>query len=85
MTLEEAKASARNDGIGEDDMTPEVLRLYQWEPATVLAGSGIDTARSDEDVKADLALLEEERQANAFPAHVGKILGRVIPAVLGKL
>ena len=84
-SLAEAKAEAKAAGIPDEDLTPEVLAVYNWEPKDVLAHITIQNAQTDEMVRADLALLAQEAKDNALPAHVAKILGRVVPTLLGKL
>lgn len=78
-TLAEAKAEAKAEGIPDEDLTPAVLKRYQWEPSNPLQGINPSPVETDEEVRDNLALLEEERKNNALPVHVSKALGKVLP------
>jgi hypothetical protein len=76
-TVAEARAAALADGIPEEDLTPEVLKVYGWEPQDPTAGMVYDAVQTPEQVKGDLALLAEEAKANAWPTMLVKALQRV--------
>jgi hypothetical protein len=69
-TLEEIKKFLADEGY-EGEPTPQILRLYGWEPADPLAGVDISgPAVSPAELKDHLALLAEEAKANNVPAKI---------------
>jgi len=83
MTYEEAKAKAIAAGIPEEDLTPEVIR-QQGHTFTDPIGAFTPGAPrlSPSELRESLSMLEAEAKANAMPAHVLKLIGKVAGAVL---
>jgi outer membrane murein-binding lipoprotein Lpp len=76
-TVAQARALALADGIPEEDLTPEVLKQYGWEPEDPSAGMVYDAVQTPKQVKDDLALLAAEAKENAWPSMLVKALQRV--------
>lgn len=80
-SLEDAKRDAIADGYNGDP-TPEVLRLYGWEPSDraehVLALALEQPARTKQQVQDDCKLLIEEAEANQIAPQVMNIIMKVV-------
>ena len=67
----------------QGEITPEILRQKGWDPVDPLEGLVLnDAAQSDQEVKDQLSLLEEEGIANNVPTaiftKVKKIVGMAL-------
>ena len=82
-SYEEAKRQALNDGIPEQDLTPEVIKLYRWDPKNALDGLMIDQSSTAAQVAANIALLKEEAKANAIAPHIWTAISKVIAVIPG--
>ena len=69
MDFAAAREHAKQKGVREEDLTPEVLKAFGWHPRDPLANVTIkDPARTPEQVKEDLSLLTDEAKANGMSA-----------------
>lgn len=87
MDYTQAKAAAIAGGVAQDDLTAEVIAMYGWSPEDPLKNvNPADPKLTDEQVKQTMSALQAEAKANAWPAHVTKMLLAVakyaIPMVL---
>ncbi|MCW8129266.1 MAG: hypothetical protein KIS92_02690 [Planctomycetota bacterium] len=83
MTYEEAKAKAKEAGIPDEDLTPEVIKQFghTFDDPTAHVNPG-DPKLSAEQVKEHLSMLAEEAKQNANGAQMLKLIGKVAGALL---
>ena len=83
MDYAQAKAAAVAAGIPEEDLTVEVIRTFGWIPNDPSAAFTPNEPKlTPEEMKAHLAALQAEGQANQWPALAMKSLSRLAGALL---
>ena len=79
ITKEQAKRQALLDGLREDQITDEVLKLYGYQVPQPTAGINTTPLMMDSDTEAALKRLDEERKKNQdLAAPVVSAIGKVL-------
>lgn len=82
-TLAEAKQDAIAAGIHPDDLTPEVLKRYEWEVDELLQNVDTSPVQTDREVQEAVVLLREEAKNNNFAKPISRAIRLIASKFLG--